>query len=274
MAAAAGAVAVLCVHAAPAWADLLLYRCGTDVCRVAPDGTGKRQLTRGGGTDTWLSASADGAHRRQADGANRDAVARAVIGTGWLGAGLARTDTGPASRFPLGICLLAVNTDFACGGVTSRAIPPRTSSTPRCHPTVRWSRSSALPARTWAPARSSSTTLPPPRRCVTSSAGSPAVVVAGREADRVRARRRPLRRPCHRVAARAPRREGRPAADLDERAGVPAAPAPAASSRRACAGPQVCGPARCARVCVSERRPCGSARRRAARTPRSAPCTR
>jgi hypothetical protein len=159
---------------------------------VAPDGTGNRQLTRGGGTHTWLSASADGsriavvrstcAHvldgrgrevagplprggtvviaevspdgsqvatiellpeitpapvgsppgspgisgfmpylfLEQADGANRDAVARAVIDTGWLGAGLARTDTGPASPFPLGVCLQAVNTDFACGRDVAR----------------------------------------------------------------------------------------------------------------------------------------------------------
>ena len=46
----AAAVAVLCVDVAPASADLLLYRCGTDICRVAPDCTGKRKLTRGGGT--------------------------------------------------------------------------------------------------------------------------------------------------------------------------------------------------------------------------------
>jgi WD40 repeat protein len=53
------AVAAAVVTAETAQADLLLYRCGTDVCRVAPDGTGKRKLTREG-THTWLSASADG----------------------------------------------------------------------------------------------------------------------------------------------------------------------------------------------------------------------
>ena len=30
--------------AAPAWADALLYRCGPDVCRAAPDGTGRKAL--------------------------------------------------------------------------------------------------------------------------------------------------------------------------------------------------------------------------------------
>ena len=55
----AAAVAVFCIDVAPASADLLLYRCGNDVCRVAPDGTGKRKLTRAG-THTWLSASANG----------------------------------------------------------------------------------------------------------------------------------------------------------------------------------------------------------------------
>ena len=53
----AAAVAVL--WAEPASADLLVFRCGNDVCRVAPDGSGKRKLTREG-THTWVSASADG----------------------------------------------------------------------------------------------------------------------------------------------------------------------------------------------------------------------
>ena len=43
--------------AAPAWADVLLYRCGPDVCRAAPDGTGRKALTR---DVDWLSASSDG----------------------------------------------------------------------------------------------------------------------------------------------------------------------------------------------------------------------
>jgi hypothetical protein len=71
------AVAAFCLNAQAAWGDLLLYRCGDDVCRVAPDGTGKRRLASSG-THTWLSASADG------------------------------------PPFPLTVCLLAVNTDFPC----------------------------------------------------------------------------------------------------------------------------------------------------------------
>jgi hypothetical protein len=184
--AAAAAVAVLCIHTTPAWADLLLYRCGANVCRVAPDGSGKRQLTRGSAPHTWISASADGSRlavvrstfayvldgsgRQIAgplprggtvviaevspdgsqvatiellpeitpapvgsppgspgiaglqpylfvaarDGTGRDAVARAVVDTGWLGDRLVRTDPGPAAPFPLGVCLLASNTGFAC----------------------------------------------------------------------------------------------------------------------------------------------------------------
>ena len=61
LAAAAAAVAVLCLGASAARADLLLYRCGPNVCRAAPDGTGKRRLTpRRRERTPWLSASADG----------------------------------------------------------------------------------------------------------------------------------------------------------------------------------------------------------------------
>jgi hypothetical protein len=60
--AAAGAMA-LCA-AAPARADSLLYRCGANVCRVAPDGTGRTQLTTDGRPQgpvySWLSATRDG----------------------------------------------------------------------------------------------------------------------------------------------------------------------------------------------------------------------
>jgi hypothetical protein len=44
---------------AAASADALLYRCGSDVCRVAPNGTAKQRLTKGAHV-TWLSASTDG----------------------------------------------------------------------------------------------------------------------------------------------------------------------------------------------------------------------
>ncbi|HWM10283.1 MAG TPA: hypothetical protein VNO82_13110 [Solirubrobacteraceae bacterium] len=57
LAAVASAAAVLFLDVPAATADLLVYRCGPNLCRVAPDGTGKRQIARGG---TWLSASADG----------------------------------------------------------------------------------------------------------------------------------------------------------------------------------------------------------------------
>jgi hypothetical protein len=55
------ATAVLfAVLSADAWADALVYRCGTDICRAAPDGSAKRRLTHDGGTYTWVSASRDG----------------------------------------------------------------------------------------------------------------------------------------------------------------------------------------------------------------------
>ena len=176
--------------ATPAQADALLYRCGPNVCRAAPDGSGKQQLTSdgrpGGPSYGWLSASTNGSRMavvratfayvldsrgrtvgralprggtavvaeiapdgRQvatielvpeltpapvgsppgspglsglqpylfvvgADGAGREATARAVVDTGWLGGRLVRTDTSRSAPFPLGICLLAVNTDFRC----------------------------------------------------------------------------------------------------------------------------------------------------------------
>jgi WD40-like Beta Propeller Repeat len=58
------AVAVLAVGAARATADALVYRCGPNICKAAPDGTGKQRLTMdgrpGGPLYSWLSASADG----------------------------------------------------------------------------------------------------------------------------------------------------------------------------------------------------------------------
>jgi hypothetical protein len=196
LAAAAAAVAVLCIDASVASADLLLYRCGPNICRAAPDGSGKRQLTTdgqpGGPLYSWLSASADGSRlavvnatyayvldgsgRRvtdklprsgigviaeiapdgaqiatvdlvpeltpapvgsppgspglsglmpylfvmNADGSAREASARAVVDTGWLGSRIVRTDKSGSSPFPYGICVLAVNTDFQCGGDVAR----------------------------------------------------------------------------------------------------------------------------------------------------------
>jgi dipeptidyl aminopeptidase/acylaminoacyl peptidase len=49
----------LLASAAPASADALLYRCGRDVCRAAPNGTAQQRLTHGGTID-WLSATTDG----------------------------------------------------------------------------------------------------------------------------------------------------------------------------------------------------------------------
>jgi Dipeptidyl peptidase IV (DPP IV) N-terminal region len=48
------------------------------------------------------------------DGSGRDVVARSTIDTAWLGARLARTDTGRPAPFAVGICLLAVNTSHEC----------------------------------------------------------------------------------------------------------------------------------------------------------------
>jgi dipeptidyl aminopeptidase/acylaminoacyl peptidase len=56
--------AALAVAAAPAAADSILYRCFPNLCRVAPDGSGRTQLTRdaadGGPVYAWLSATTDG----------------------------------------------------------------------------------------------------------------------------------------------------------------------------------------------------------------------
>jgi hypothetical protein len=186
----AAAAAVLSIWAGTARADALLYRCGPNVCRSAPDGTGQRKITSDGKpigpTYGWISASADGSrlavvratfayvldgNGRQigqalprggtaviaeiapdgsqvatvellpeitpapvgsppgspgmagfqpylfvmgADGAGRDATARAVVDIGWLGGRLVRTDSSSTSPFSLGLCLLAANTDFPC----------------------------------------------------------------------------------------------------------------------------------------------------------------
>jgi len=61
---AAAAVLVLAVSGVSARADSILYRCEPNVCRVAPDGSGAKRVTRDGTRDGpaygWLSASADG----------------------------------------------------------------------------------------------------------------------------------------------------------------------------------------------------------------------
>jgi hypothetical protein len=53
--------AVLC---ADGWADALVYRCGPNICRAAPNGTGKHRLTTDGKPSgplyAWVSATADG----------------------------------------------------------------------------------------------------------------------------------------------------------------------------------------------------------------------
>lgn len=58
------AVVALGLGAAPAAADSILYRCFPELCRVAPDGSGRTQLTRdasaGGPVYAWLSATRDG----------------------------------------------------------------------------------------------------------------------------------------------------------------------------------------------------------------------
>ena len=52
------------LSAAPAAADSILYRCFPNLCRVAPDGSDRAQLTRdaepGGPVYAWLSATRDG----------------------------------------------------------------------------------------------------------------------------------------------------------------------------------------------------------------------
>ncbi len=62
--AAAASAAALTFATEPAQADRLVYRCGPNICRAAPDGTAKQRLTTDGRPQgplySWLSASADG----------------------------------------------------------------------------------------------------------------------------------------------------------------------------------------------------------------------
>ena len=57
-------VTALALGAAPARADSILYRCFPNLCRVAPDGSGRTQLTHDGVEPGpvygWLSATTDG----------------------------------------------------------------------------------------------------------------------------------------------------------------------------------------------------------------------
>lgn len=177
--------------AGSATADSLLYRCGANVCRAAPDGSGRARLTSdgrsGGPSYSWLSATRNGGRlavakgaaayvlggsgRRIAgplprggavlvaqiapdgrtvatlellgeftpppftappgspptlglhpylftagpDGSGRGVVARDVVDTAWLGGQLVRSDRSSQAPFGRGLCVLAVNTGFACG---------------------------------------------------------------------------------------------------------------------------------------------------------------
>jgi dipeptidyl aminopeptidase/acylaminoacyl peptidase len=60
----AAIVVALAAAPAPARADSILYRCFPNLCRVAPDGSGRAPLTRdgasGGPAYGWLSATTDG----------------------------------------------------------------------------------------------------------------------------------------------------------------------------------------------------------------------
>jgi dipeptidyl aminopeptidase/acylaminoacyl peptidase len=171
--------------ATSAHADSLLYRCGPNLCRIAPDGSGRTQLTTDGGY-AWLSATRDGSRLavskgtfayvvdgsgRQLggalprggttlvaqiapdgsrvatlellgeltppppranptdppllgfvpylftmalDGSGREAAARSVVDTAWLGNRLVRSDTNAAAPFARGLCLLAALDHFVC----------------------------------------------------------------------------------------------------------------------------------------------------------------
>jgi hypothetical protein len=60
----AATVAAVALSAVPAHADSILYRCFPNLCRVAPNGSGRTQLTHdgapGGPVYGWLSATRDG----------------------------------------------------------------------------------------------------------------------------------------------------------------------------------------------------------------------
>ena len=250
-----------------------------------------------------------------ADGSAREATARAVVDTGWLGSRLTRTDRSGTSPFPYGICVLAVNTDFPCGSDVARD-PTQDLFNPAFSP------DGTLAAAVRSPDTDDRRGGDRHLRRRDRRAGArarrrrehPADVVARREADRVRARRRPLRGAGHRRPARTPDPPRRGAADLDERARVHAA-GPGAAPRspgdrhrlRPAAGPahdhaaqgrpagrpargrrrhrrlghRAAAPARGsaagelrAGALLSSTRPSGSASRPAARTPRSARRTR
>jgi WD40 repeat protein len=57
-------VVAFAVLSANAWADTLVYRCGPNICRTAPDGSAQRHLTTDGRPNgplyAWVSASSDG----------------------------------------------------------------------------------------------------------------------------------------------------------------------------------------------------------------------
>jgi WD40 repeat protein len=56
--------AITAILSADAWADALVYRCGPNICRAAPNGTAKKHLTTDGQPNgplyAWVSATADG----------------------------------------------------------------------------------------------------------------------------------------------------------------------------------------------------------------------
>src|SRR5512135_498050 len=86
--AALGAALTICVAFAPAQASasFIVYGCGVNLCRVAPDGTGMRQITTDGTEAAnyhWPSLSRGGQRMSWLRGADLmlgDANARAAVG--------------------------------------------------------------------------------------------------------------------------------------------------------------------------------------------------
>ena len=141
-----------------------------------------------------------------ADGSGREATARAVIDTGWPGRGSCGPTRSDDLPFPDGLCLLVSNIDFECERDVARD-PDHDLLQPgllaRRH--ARRGRPGARHRRS-ARGRSSiydAATATPVRQLV-GGENTAADVVARRQADRVRARRRHLRGAGDRRAARAP----------------------------------------------------------------------
>ena len=125
------AAALVVCGAPPAAADSLLYRCDENLCRVAPDGSVRKQLTTDGRPEgpaySWLSASRDG---------SRMAVSKATYAYVLDGSGRQLGEALPRGGIALVAQISPDGTQVATLELLGETQPPPVTAPPGSPPTL------------------------------------------------------------------------------------------------------------------------------------------